>query len=387
MKRETLTDRRVKALRPAAKGTRYDVWDAIVPGLSLRVTENGRKSWTVVGRLNRKPIRVTIGPYPALGVADARTRAREKILLLVDGKNPRRSPRTTPTVKKALDDYLATRKWTDRYRASVDSALEKYIRPALDQLYIVDVERRDVRELVAAVDKEYPARAHSVLSYVSGFFTWAVDKELVAASPCAGMRAPSDLRSRDRVYSDPELRAIWAACETQPLRVPYGPFVKFLLVTAQRRSQGVYMKWTEVDDARGLWTSATKQKRLHPVPLSEIAREVLAGVPKRGEFVFSYVGKKPLNNLSYVARKVREAAGTPRDFRLHDLRRTAATRMAELGVSPWIVDAVLDHEAGGVTGVYQRYGYVEEMRHALSLWSNRLREILAGGTAGATATG
>lgn len=377
MARETLTDLKIRKARPAKKGQRYDLWDALVPGLSLRVTDRGAKSWTVVGRLNGKALRVTIGPYPALGVAAARVRARSALEMLADGKNPRRSRRTTPTVKTALDDYLKTRKWLPRYRANVESAMRLYIRPAFDDMLVVDVERRDVTEWIRELTAKHPARAHSVLSHLKTFFEWAHDGELIQVNPCVRMRAPSELVKRDRVYSDPEIRAIWRACETKPLRWPYGPMVKFLLVTAQRREQASAMKRDQVDDARGIWTSPTKEKRLHPIPLSDLAREILTDAPKRGAFVFSVTGERGTTNFSYIGRKMKEAEGVPDDFRLHDLRRTAATRMAELGVHPRVIDAVLDHVAGGVSGIYNRYAYVDEMRQALALWSGRLREILA----------
>ena len=378
-RRENLTDVKVRKTKPAAAGARYDVWDSLVPGLSLRVTETGRKSWTVVGRVNGTTVRATLGPYPALGVSDARERARETLRAMYDGRRPV-PRRSSLTLGDALDDYLKAKAstWKPSHATNVRSAFAVHVRPALKDFRLRAVTRGDVHELLDAVAEKHPVTANRVLAYLGGFFAWAVEREKADTNPCSGIRPPGEERPRDRVYSDPEIRAIWKACDTA-LGWPYGPFVRFLLVTAQRKGQVVRFEYDQIDEARNVWTSRTKEDRLHPTPLSDLALEILADAKenRRGTFVFSVLGERGVTNLSYLARKIREAEGAPQDFRLHDLRRTAATRMAELGVSPWIVDAVLDHVAGGVTGVYQRYGYVEEMRTALHLWSRRLREILA----------
>lgn len=377
--RYLLTDVKAKKAKAAPPGRRNDLWDALVPGLSLRVTDRGAKSWTVVGRLHGRPLRATLGAYPDLGVQAARVRARDALEDLANDRDPRRPKRSeVVTFAKAFDDYraLMVEKWGAGYAGNVRSAWKLHIEPALGTLLLAEVTRRELSALLTELAKKRPALANSVRGHLSGFFSWALDADLIEANPCARLRA-AEIRKRDRVYTDPEVRAIWKRATA--IGWPYGPFVKFQIVTAQRRGQVRAMQWTEVDDARAVWTSLTKEKRLHPVPLSELAVELLADAPKRGSFVFSIDGKRGLTNMTYASREMRAGESVPADFRFHDLRRTAATRMAELGVSPWIVDAVLDHEAGGVTGIYQRYSYVEEMRQALSLWSARLRAILAAG--------
>ncbi|MDX6479705.1 MAG: hypothetical protein QOG85_215 [Gaiellaceae bacterium] len=377
MPRETLTDVKVRRLGPAAAGKRYDVWDALVPGLSLRVTDHGQKSWTVVGRLHGKPLRATLGPFPALGVAAARAKARSAIETLASGRHPKRLRADMPTVGDAIDAWMKTTTWVKSSRQNVESAVRKYIKPALGEMLVSDVTRRDLIDLLDRVSASFPQRANAVLAYLSGFFRYALERELVDANPCSAIRAPGAKVARDRVYTDPELRAIWKAAVA--IDWPYGQLARLLLVTAQRRGQARYMLWAEIDAERALWTSPTKEKRLHPVPLSDLAREILAEAKDLGPLVFTTDGKHALNNFWFVLKEIRKAEGVPADFRLHDLRRTAATRMAELGVEPHIIDAVLDHVAGGVSGIYNRYRYVEEMRQALALWANRLREILAAG--------
>lgn len=374
-RRAVLTDVAVKRLPGAPQGKRYDVWDALVPGLSIRVTDRAQKSWTVVGRVHGRPVRATLGAYPDLGIADAREDAREALKAMARGIHPRRlnRARAITLVDDVLEDYLASRKWTKEYRTSVDSALRLYIKPALGKLPIEAVVRRDVSTMLAPIREKHPARAGSVLSHTSALFAWLLDADRIAANPCAGIRQPEAV-SRDRVYTDPEIRAIWNAALA--IGRPYSQFLRLLLVTAQRRKQVACMKWSEIDDARQLWTSPTKEKRLHPLPLSDLALEIVGECYKLGDFVMSISGKRGVTDYSWIAETVRAGAGVPADFRFHDLRRTAATRMAELGVKPWVVDAVLDHVQGGVSGIYNRYSYLDEMRHGLSLWSVRLREIL-----------
>lgn len=375
-RRATLTDVAVKRLPRAPQGKRYDVWDALVPGLSVRVTDRGVKSWTVVGRVHGRPVRATLGAYPDLGVADAREDAREALKAMARGIHPRRLNRASEItlVNDILPDYLKTRKWTKLYRASVDSALKLYVQPALGRIPIEQVTKRDVAAMLAPISEKYPPRAGSVLSHTSAFFAWLLERDVIEANPCTTIRQPQ-LKSRDRVYSDPELRAIWQAALA--IGRPYSQFIRLLLVTAQRRDQVGKMQWTQIDEGRRIWTSATKEKRLHPVPLSDLALSIVAECYKLGPFVMSVSGKRGVTDYSWIAKTIREGKGVPLDFRFHDLRRTAATRMAELGVKPWIVDAVLDHVQGGVSGIYNRYSYLDEMREALALWATRLPTIVS----------
>lgn len=369
-RRETLTDVKVRALRAAEPGKRYDVWDALVPGLSLRVTDRGRKSWTVVSRLRGKPVRVTLGAYPALGLQTARNRARPTLEAISAGQDPRDRGLSFGA---ALDLYLAERKtgWGERHDRNVRCALDLHVRPKLGKRWLADVTRGDVATVLARIGQ--PVNANRVREYVSGFYSWAAERELVEANIVAPISRRTE-KSRDRVYTDPEIRAVWNGCDS--LGWPYGPLVRFLLVTAQRRGQARDMRWDAIDSERKVWNSPTKAKRLHPVPLSDLALELLEDAPKRGPVVFSVLGEHGITNWSYPTTKLKLVERVPPDFRLHDLRRTAATRMAELGVVPRVIDAVLDHVQGGVSGVYQRYGYLEEMRAALALWARRLREIL-----------
>jgi len=379
IRRAKLTDRTCRHLKPAPEGRRYDVWDTLCPGLSVRVTDRGRKSWTVLGRLHRRALRVTLGAFPALGVAAARVEARDALEKIAKGRNPLRS-RATLSFKEAFATYEKDRRstWSVRHARNIHSAFVVHAEPAFGSYPLHTIERRQLVVLLADVARAHPVAANRLREYLRTFFRWAIERELIEIDPTAVLRKPTREKGRDRVYSDPEIRAVWNGCGV--IGWPYGELVRFALVTAQRKGQVGEMRREQIDRARAIWTAPTKAGRLHPLPLSPLALEILADADANhalGPVVFSVFGKRGVTNWNYPTAKLRKLEGVPLDFRLHDLRRTAATRMQELGVRGEIVDAVLDHAKGGVSGVYQRYGYVEEMRHALTLWSDRLRQILA----------
>lgn len=364
--RIALTEQVIRRLKPPASG-RADHWDALVPGLSLRITSRGARSWTVVGRLNGKVLRHTLGGYPAMPLAAAREQARDALEALQSGKHPAHAAQSGLACEAAWRLYLASRKHHSAdHQKALKWAWKGYLQPLLGHLPLSKVQRSLVAPVLDSVALTKPTTAVKVHSYLRTFIAWTITRGYLDADPLAGLRPPAELVSRDRVYTDAEVRAIWRAS----LVVHQGLLVRLLLATAQRRMQVWGLDWGQVDPVRWVWTTPTKAGRLHPLPLSTLA-QVLLGPPGAGR-VF-----RARCNWGRLKDSLLKQPGVPPDFRLHDLRRTAATRMAELGVPPVVVDAVLDHAAGGVTGVYQRYGYLEEMRSALELWAARLRVIVA----------
>lgn len=360
--RETLTDQKVRNLKPPERGRR-DTWDALVPGLSLRVTSTGAKSWTAVGRVRGRVVRHTLGSWPVLSLAEARDKARESLRTMQEGRHPK--GKAGLLTQDHWDLYTQGLRASPSHLSGMAGAWRLYLKPAFGHLPLSEIKRGAAAELLAEIAREKPAQAVHVKSFLSAFLNWAVDRGLLEVSPIAGMKPPARRRSRDRVYTDPEIRAIWGA----PVK-KYDKLVKLIFATAQRRSQVWRMDWNQVDLSRAVWTAPTKAGRLHPLPLSPLALALL-GEQGTGR-VFP---TKP--NWARLSDEIKLGPGVPPDFRFHDLRRTAATRMAELGARREIIDAVLDHAAGGVTGVYQRYGYLEEMRSALALWDQRLAQIVA----------
>jgi integrase len=184
------------------------------------------------------------------------------------------------------------------------------------------------------------------------------------------------------VLTDAEIAALWPA--TDQLGYPFGQLVRLLLITAQRRDEVAHMRWSDLDLDNRVWTiprERTKSDRLQQVPLSSLAMEVLAETPRLGDYVLSsgVRGDKPVSGFS-VAKKRLDAISGLAEWRLHDLRRTAASGMAKLNVPPHIIEKVLNHSTGtvsGVAAVYNRYGYLDEKRDALEAWSKMMTEIIS----------
>jgi len=210
-------------------------------------------------------------------------------------------------------------------------------------------------------------------------FAWAIGEGLVEANPVIGTNKASESKSRERVLSDAELAAIWKAAPDND----YGRIVKLLMLTAQRREEIGGLAWSEIDRTGkliALPSGRTKNNRPHDVPLSDPAMAVLESTPPReGRALVFGIGKGGYSGWSRSKEALDESAKLA-PWTLHDLRRSAATRMADLGVGPHIVEAVLNHVSGhksGVAGIYNRSTYAEEKRAALDLWASHLRIAIA----------
>jgi integrase len=226
-----------------------------------------------------------------------------------------------------------------------------------------------------------PSAANKLLKVIKTFFGWCIGRAILEASPAHGLSAPAREKARDRVLSDGELVAIIKAA--RQINGPYGAVVELLALTGQRREEVAQLTWDELDLARQLWTipaARTKNAKPHILHLSKQSVEVLTGVPKIGEFVFSVSGSKPFQSFSKFKRELDEKSGV-RDWRLHDLRRTCVSGMARLGVPPHVADKVLNHQSGtisGVAAVYQRHEFLAERRDALDQWGGHIGRLLQG---------
>jgi site-specific recombinase XerD len=379
-----LNEKKVADLRPRDAG--YEVRDEVVPGLVLRVGKRGAKVWEVVvqtGPRSRK--RTRLGLFPALSVKDARKAAEEA---KEDTARPSRT-REVRTVGDLFERYAAVRSPKMRSWRDVQSAWGRWGKPRLAHVRLADISVHhglDLRDHVAA--QSSPLRAASVIRYLRPMFAWAADERIVAVSPWAALRARETAPTRERVLTDLEWTRLWEAADREPY--PFGPFVKALMLSAQRLSNVASMRWDEL--RADLWTiprekvkaTRTQKASSHEVPLSKALASLLAEQPRIGPYVFTTRGDRPITPGSRVkarleadanARAAETASGPlPADamtnWRFHDIRRTAATTMAGRGVSRFIIERVLGHADRGVTAVYDRSTYREEKRAAL--------EVLAG---------
>lgn len=397
-------------------GKRLEVPDAALPGLYLVVQPSGARSWAYRYRHGTKPRKLTIGAYPKIGLAEARTAAREAAQAVALGTDP-----AAAKAEAKADAKVAEETGRDKVRTLVDAFYKRHLsqlksgwhaRQYLDRFVIAkwgdrdvhSITKRDVIELLdEIVDGGTPTTANRVLAHVRKFFNWCVERDVLERAPTVGVKAPAKERTRDRVLSDDELRWLWKATDAEGQ--PFGPLARFLLLTGQRLGEGVALTDREVSD--GVWhlaASRTKNGRAHDVPLSSAALDVLASVKRiKGptSLVFTTTGETPVSGYDRAIRRLRgrveaaarkekaEAAGLPVEavepvtvepWGFHDLRRTAATGMARLGFPVHVVEAVLNHASGAVSGVaaiYNRHDYAVEKRAALEAWGRHVAGLTA----------
>ncbi|MBL0404412.1 integrase arm-type DNA-binding domain-containing protein [Microvirga aerilata] len=410
-----LTAQSVDKLKPNP-AKRLEVPDGLLPGLYLIIQPSGARSWAVRYRRNGQTRKLTLGPYPALTLAIARERARAALKAAQAGEDPAADKRQAPgatavaddgasdLISDQLDAFLARHvrlKGRPRYAGEVERLLEREVRPLWGNRRVQDITRADVVALLdALMDRGSPTTANRTFAAVRKFFNWLIERSVLDASPCMRVRAPHAETSRDRVLSEDELRWLWMASER--LGWPFGPFTRFLLLTGQRRDEVAKARRNELRQP-DLWTiprERTKNGIAHDVPLSTAAQTVMASllpVAGRPGYLFTTTGEHAVSGYSKAkarldrlmlecARAEAQARGGDPDaiilpeWRLHDLRRTLASGLARLGHPPHVVEAVLNHTNGtisGVAAIYNRYSYLVEKRHALEAWG-RFIEALAG---------
>lgn len=385
--KKKLTEMAVSKIAPEA-GRRLEVFDTLTPGLALRVTEGGKKSWSVMYRVagrgtggNRGPLRrMTLGAYPLIDLKAAREKAREALDLADRGDDPsdRRRDELAEKRESTVDNIAAryvalhlkpsVKKWHDAERL-----LRLHILPDWGNTPIGDIRRRDGQKLLDKVLMAHGVGiAREVRKHVVAMFNWAHDRDEVGVNVLAGMkRRDLAYTERERVLSMDELKAIWDAADK--MGYPFGPMVRLLILTAQRRAEVANMErgWLlPGQQAFEVPVSHYKTDRPQVVPLSVPALAIVEGLPKwnGGDFLLSTTaGRRPVSGFSKAKARLDELSKVE-GWTLHDLRRSAATHMARLGVAPKHVEMVLGHFTEGVAGIYNRYEYLSEKRAALDLW-------------------
>jgi integrase len=434
--RVALTDKFLKALEPGA--TARDIWDAEQPGLMARVLPSGRIEFAVRYRAfdqranKRKRRRLKLGVYPDVTLAMARKRARAARSEIDDRRDPvaERAAAATPktdTIEQLVTDYLKRHARPKKRTAAEDErVLDRDVLTYWRTRSTRSITRRDVRQLVErVVDRGSPIMANRLLALVRKLLNFAVDHDWIEANPAARIAKPAPEQSRDRVLTDDELRRIWrllsnlpttadkpapgrpsrrrrnSADPLCPVSAPLAALLKVRLLTAQRGGEVMCMRWSDVDLKSGWWTipaAAAKNGQSHRVPLTPdvvaIIKEQMKPLdddaPARsrsqdenGHFVFVGHGASLRDRAKKAPAAIASALGI--EFRGHDFRRTAATRMAAAGIPREHIAFVLNHVDGAAraTRVYDRYDRDSEKRTAIESWGRTLQAILDGDHAGA----
>lgn len=382
MHQEPLTDLTVKALKPRSD-VRYEVFDVKVPGFGVRVFPSGIKSFVLLYRQHGRLRRLTLGRYPVLSLAEARRLAQTALNRVAHGTDPQQikaERRNGYRFDEAAEAFV--RMHCSRHNRASTTAMAA---GTLDRHFVEKWGSRDIREIkrgdiLSVLDNliagGMPSAAIRSLAVIRKFFNWSVERGLIETNPCVGIRAPAQPRSRDRVLGMEEIATIWRGVST--VTFPFGAIVQLLILTAQRRNEVAGMRWSQLDLDKSVWTlppETTKNGRGHMVPLSKLAVSIIRSLPRLDDhLVFPSIrgGGRTFSGFGKSKARLDSAAGVD-GWTLHDLRRSAATMMAEMGTSPHVIERILNHVSGtvsGVAAVYNRFSYLPEMRVALEKWSD-----------------
>ena len=272
-----------------------------------------------------------------------------------------------------MTDYAHSHRTRDEMQRKINVDLKVW-----HDRQITDITRGDIKELLRMKARVGGIAANRLLALISKIFTWAVDEEIIEASPAMRLQRPAKEKDRERFLSADEIGRLWPALDA--LGYPCGPLYQMMLCTAQRRGEVASMKWSQIGpDGWRLPAASAKTNVGHLVPLSTLSREILNGVPQIGEYVFrSGRADAPYQGWSKSKARLDRLVTLDAPWQVEDTRRTAATHMRSLGVDRVVVDKILNHADGGIIRVYDRWSADPEKTAALERWANRLREIIGG---------
>jgi integrase len=403
-----LTDLKIRSLKPDPAGGEYVQGDTQVPGFGVRVRANGTAAYVVMKRLpgESAPLRVTIGRVGEITLADARERARDAIAAVrkgvhvndakrretADRKRQRERARRVEaqtgyapgTFGETAERYIAAECAGLARGAEIEAIIRRHLLPAWGAKPLDDLRRRDLTDVLDPIlGAGRTQAAHKLREVAVRVANWAIDRGDIEinflASPSRGRRRAGILRRtrRDRVLSDGEIAAVWAACDRAGH--PFGRVIRLALLLGQRREDIAAMEWRELDLDGALWIIPAlryKTRVEHAVPLPRAAVELIRQQPKVCDrFVFSTGAGSHFSGFSKSKARLDELSGVT-GWRIHDLRRTVRTGLAGIKVDPDVAERTIGHVIGGVRGVYDRHAYLDEKRDALERWARRIGDIV-----------
>jgi len=356
-------------------------FDDELPRFGVRLREGGSRKYVVQYRHGGVARRYTIGPVATLTLEEARQRARKVLVAVDDGRNPGAEKETARAASRLLfaavaDDFLGASRLKPKSLYEYKYYLKKLWKP-LHKLPLGGISRQVIASHLRIIAQENGSvTANRARSTLSSMFAWAIGEGLCESNPTIGTNVQEE-KPRARVLTDAELAAIWKASPDDD----YGRIVKLLMLTGQRRDEIGALRWSEIDtDAKliALPSTRTKNGIEHQIPLSGEATAILKGCVRHRDLLF---GNGPGGFAAWSRKKLElDKACNIKGWTIHDLRRTVATKMADIGVQPHVIEAVLNHVSGhkaGIAGVYNRSTYATEKRAALELWANHLAIAIA----------
>ncbi len=378
----TLNDLRLKRLQPPETG-RIELTDDKAVGLKFRLTPNGRATWSVQVNVHGEKRRFTIGEYPSIGLADARKRAGKLRADALTGHDPIRERRaeaeaakSQQTVAQVLDLYA--RLYLKQLKTAGER--ERQLQWALADHLSKPIGRLQRSDLQAAIDaKAVEGKLHAanrIRAALIAFCRWAWERGHLPEHIGAGTKRAAKEKPRERVLSVDEVRAVWQA--THAMGDLWGPFLRILTLTAQRRGDVAGARWSEVDlDARR-WTvpaERTKNGKPHIVHLSDPALAEFTSLREKAShgLIFTTTGTTPISGFGNMKARLEDLVGIE-DWRLHDLRTAFASALCDAGEPEGVVDRCLNHAATGsapsaVARVYNRSEMLPQRARVLDRWA------------------
>jgi integrase len=362
-------------------------WDSTLPGFGCRL-RGGSKTWLIQYRVNGRQRREALGDVRKVGLEAARKVARQRFAQIELGVDPalEKAKRNIEAAATALTLAEVARRYLDAKRDELRHNTYRAARLHLTEHWkplagrpIGSIGRADVAAQLQTLVKERgriaAARSRANLS---ALFSWAMREGLVDGNPTIGTNQPDrGVASRERVLGGVELAALWKAAPDDDR----GRIVKLLVLLGCRRQEIGGLLWSEVDLDRGsllVSGARTKNRRTLVLTLPAAALEILHSTPRRGDFVFG--GGHAFNSWSALKAQIDANSGVA-DWTLHDIRRSVATHMADLGVQPHVIEQILNHQSGhkrGPAGIYNRSSYEREVRAALALWAEHVLALVEG---------
>ena len=381
--------RTVATLAPIAGQGERIIWDAERRGLGIRIRASGARTWVIRPPRKGGASKLhALGSVEAMSLASARLTAEEKLAEAAGGIDPTKAKaearkQAALTFGSLIERYIADKEGAGRRPSTIGNLknhlnahwLPLHDRP-LNGITRADISKRH-RELVTAHGPHAADRARSILST---FYVWAAMEGMADGNPVENTRTATVPTRRDRTLNDVELAAIWQACRDDD----FGRIVRLLVLTGQRRNEVAGLARSELQLASSAWilpAARSKNHRPHEIPLAPLTLEILApAIEREGRELLFGDGEGAFSGFSKAKAALgKRLAGAAGEWNIHDLRRTCATGMANLGVQPHIVEAVLNHISGskaGVAGIYNRAVYRDEKRVALNLWAEHVAALV-----------
>jgi integrase len=370
MPQRLLTDRFCSHAKVREAEVQTDYFDEGTPGLALRVSRSGRKSWTYLyTSATGKRRRLTFGSYPATSLASVRAKVDLLRGEIEAGIDPQ--PLAPDTLQAVCEEYQTREGKHLRTAAEREQNLNRLVYPALGSRPIGEIKRSEiVRFLDQVEDNNGPVMADRTLALIRKIMNWHASRSDEFRSPIVRGMSRSKARARERILTDNELRKLWRTDGV------YGSLVRFILLTAARRSEASEMVWTEI--AGSEWTLPASRNKTKVDLVRPLSKAALATLPKKVggcAYVFTTNGRTPISAFSRLKGGLSKATGV-KDWSLHDLRRTARSLMSRAGIPSDHAERCLGHVIGGVRGVYDRHEYLDEKRRAFEALAAQVDRII-----------